>query len=148
MMSIKDTLNQNIKEAMRARNKDTLETLRLITAAIKQIEVDERIEVDDARTLQILDKLCKQRKESITQFESANRDDLVAKEKQQLEIIQTYLPQQLTTSEVSTLVADAIRTCGAEKIADMGKVMAILKPQMQGRADMAVVSSLIKSQLQ
>jgi len=146
-MSIKDQLNNDIKEAMRARDKDTLETLRLISAAIKQIEVDERIVVDDARLLAILDKLCKQRKESISQFEAASRTDLVDKESFQLNVIQRYLPTPLTEAEIVDMIRNAMQETGATAVSDMGKVMAILKPHMQGRADMSKVSALIKSQL-
>ncbi len=146
-MTIKERLNNDIKDAMRAKDKNRLTTLRLITAAIKQIEVDERIDVDEARLLVILDKMCKQRKESITQFEKANRDDLVAQEQFELSILGQYLPEPLTSAEVELLVHDAIALTGAVKMADMGKVMAELKPALQGRADMAQVSALIKAKL-
>ncbi len=146
-MTIKERLNNDIKDAMRAKDKDLLNTLRLITAAVKQVEVDERIEVDDERMLVILDKMGKQRKESITQYEKANRDDLVAQEKFELSVIAKYLPEPLSTAEVEQLINDAMATTGATKIADMGKVMAHLKPNLQGRADMAQVSTLIKAKL-
>lgn len=146
-MSLKDRLNQDLKETMRARDSKKLGTLRLVTAAIKQIEVDERIEVDDARLLVILDKLVKQRKESIAQFQAANRDDLVAQEAYELEIISHYLPEPLSDAEITQLVEQTIQASGATKISDMGNVMAQLKPQLQGRADMAKVSALIKSKL-
>jgi uncharacterized protein YqeY len=146
-MTIKERLNNDIKDAMRAKDKDLLSTLRLITAAVKQVEVDERIEVDENRMLVILDKMSKQRKESIDQFEKANRDDLVAKEQFELSIIAKYLPEPLSAAEVEHLIADAIKTTGAEKMADMGKVMAQLKPVLQGRADMAQVSAQIKAKL-
>lgn len=146
-MTIKEQLNNDIKDAMRAKDKNLLSTLRLITAAIKQIEVDERIEVNDERMLIILDKMSKQRKESIAQFEKANRDDLVAQEQYELEVISKYLPEPLTGGEIEELVSEAIMSTGAEKMADMGKVMAILKPKLQGRADMGQVSAMIKAKL-
>ena len=146
-MTIKERLNNDIKDAMRAKDKNLLTTLRLITAAVKQIEVDERIDVDEERMLVILDKMCKQRKESIAQFEKANRDDLVAQEQYELSVLVKYLPEPLSAAEVEKLVRDAIASTGAEKMADMGKVMAQLKPSLQGRADMSQVSALIKAQL-
>lgn len=146
-MSIRQSIGEDIKTAMRTRDSSRLETLRLITAAVKQIEVDERIEVNDERMLMILDKLVKQRKESIAQFENAGRADLIAQEQAELDIIRHYLPEPLSDEEIDNMVAQAIQTLGAEKIADMGKVMASLKPQLQGRADMAKVSASIKAKL-
>ncbi|WP_454780201.1 GatB/YqeY domain-containing protein [Legionella sp. WA2022007384] len=146
-MTIKERLNNDVKDAMRAKDKELLSTLRLITAAVKQVEVDERIEVDNERMLVILDKMSKQRKESIAQYEKANRDDLVAQEQFELDIIKKYLPEPLSEAEIKQMVQDAIASTGAEKMADMGKVMAILKPSLQGRADMAQVSAMIKAQL-
>ena len=146
-MSIKEQLNHDIKEAMRAREKELLNTLRLISAAVKQIEVDERVEVDEERMLVILDKMTKQRKESIAQFEKANRDDLVAQEQFELNLIAKYLPEPLSAAEIETLIQDAINATGASQIADMGKVMGLVKGKVQGRADMAQVSQLIKSKL-
>ncbi|MGC1181560.1 GatB/YqeY domain-containing protein [Legionella sp.] len=146
-MTIKERLNTDIKDAMRAQNKNLLTTLRLITAAVKQIEVDERIEVDEARMLAILDKMSKQRKESIIQFEKASRDDLVLQEQFELSIISKYLPEPLSTAEIEKIVNDAITSTDATKLADMGKVMAQLKPTLQGRADMGQVSMLIKAKL-
>jgi uncharacterized protein YqeY len=146
-MTIKDQITHDLKEAMRAREKRKLDALRLITAAIKQIEVDERIEVDDPRLLVILDKLAKQRNESITQFKSAARQDLVEQEEFELDLIKHYLPEPLSESEIAQMIEHTIKEIGAEKISDMGKVMAVLKPQMQGKADMSKVSALIKSQL-
>lgn len=146
-MSIKESLNNDVKDAMRAKDKNLLTTLRLITAAIKQIEVDERIEVNDERMLVILDKMSKQRKESIAQFEKANRDDLVAQEQYELGIISKYLPEPLSATEIEHMVNEAITSTGAEKMADMGKVMAQLKSKLQGRADMSQVSALIKARL-
>lgn len=146
-MTIKERLNNDIKDAMRAKDKNLLTTLRLITAAVKQIEVDERIEVNEERMLVILDKMTKQRKESISQFEKASRDDLVAQEQFELTILAKYMPEPLSASEVERLVQDAITDTGAEKMADMGKVMAQLKPTLQGRTDMSQVSAMIKARL-
>ncbi|HAT1802826.1 TPA: lpg2359 family Dot/Icm T4SS effector [Legionella pneumophila] len=146
-MTIKEQINNDIKDAMRAKDKNLLNALRLISAAVKQIEVDERIEVDDERMLVILDKMSKQRKESIAQFEKASRDDLVAQEQFELSVISKYLPEPLTDNEIEELISDAIKSTGAEKMSDMGKVMAILKPKLQGRADMAQVSARIKAKL-
>ncbi|HAU0829269.1 TPA: lpg2359 family Dot/Icm T4SS effector [Legionella pneumophila] len=146
-MTIKEQINNDIKDAMRAKDKNLLNALRLISAAVKQIEVDERIEVDDERMLVILDKMSKQRKESIAQFEKASRDDLVAQEQFELNVISKYLPEPLTDNEIEELISDAIKSTGAEKMSDMGKVMAILKPKLQGRADMAQVSARIKEKL-
>ncbi|HHT0594021.1 TPA: GatB/YqeY domain-containing protein [Legionella anisa] len=146
-MTIKERLNNDVKDAMRAKDKELLSTLRLITAAVKQVEVDERIEVDDERMLVILDKMSKQRKESIAQYEKANRDDLVAQEQYELEVLKKYLPEPLSATEIEKMVHDAIMSTGAEKMADMGKVMALLKPSLQGRADMAQVSAMIKAKL-
>lgn len=146
-MLIKERINHDLKEAMRAREKEKLGAMRLITAAIKQIEVDERIEVDEARMLVILDKLAKQRHESITQFKKAGRDDLVAQEQFELDIITQYLPTPLSDLEITQLIDQAFADTQANQMSDMGKVMAQLKPLMQGRADMAKVSTLIKAKL-
>ena len=146
-MTIKDRISNDLKEAMRARDKKKLEALRLVTAAIKQVEVDERIDVDEERMLVILDKLAKQRKESITQFQAAGRDDLVAQEQFELELIGQYLPEPLSDAEIDALVAQALADTGASKMSDMGKVMALLKPQLQGRADMSKISATIKAKL-
>jgi uncharacterized protein YqeY len=146
-MTIKDCITSDLKDAMRARDQKKLDALRLITAAVKQIEVDERIEIDEERMLVILDKLTKQRKESISQFQAAGRDDLVAQEQFELDIINHYLPEPLSDAEVEAHISKAIAEVGATKMSDMGKVMAILKPQLQGRADMSKVSALIKARL-
>lgn len=146
-MTIKERLNNDVKDAMRAKDKNLLTTLRLITSAVKQIEVDERIEVGEERMLAILDKMTKQRKESIAQFEKANRDDLVAQEQYELNILAQYLPEPLSAAEVEALISDAIANTGAEKMADMGKVMGQIKGKLQGRADMTQVSALIKAKL-
>ena len=146
-MSLKERILQDVKDAMRAREKSRLATIRLITAALKQREVDERIELDDAQVLAVLDKMVKQRRESISQFEKAGRDDLIAQEAGELEIIQSYLPEQLTEAEITAMIDAAMAATGAASIKDMGKVMGQLKPKLQGRADMGAVSALIKARL-
>lgn len=146
-MSLKDRITDDVKDAMRARDKPRLATLRLITAAIKQQEVDERIELDDTQLLSLLDKMCKQRRESISQFEKAARDDLIAQEVSELAIIKSYLPEQLGEAEIAALIDETMAATGAASIKDMGKVMGQLKPKLQGRADMAAVSAMIKARL-
>jgi len=146
-MSLKDRILGDVKDAMRAKDKPRLGTLRLITAAIKQQEVDERIELDDTQVLALLDKMCKQRRESINQFEKAGRDDLIAQEVSELDLIQTYLPEQLSEAEITALIEETMTATGAASIRDMGKVMGQLKPKLQGRADMSAVSALIKAKL-
>ena len=146
-MTIIDRITSDLKDAMRARDQKKLGTLRLITAAIKQIEIDERIVVDNDRMLIVLDKLVKQRNESIAQFQKAERADLVAQEEYELEIIRHYLPKPLSDAEIDTMIQQAMTELNAEKISDMGKVVAHLKPLFQGRADMSKVSLLIKSKL-
>ncbi len=146
-MSLADRIKDDMKVAMRERDKDRLTTIRLVLAAMKQQEVDTRKELTEADVLAILDKMVKQRKDSIDQFTKAGRDELAAKEQAEIEVIQVYLPQQLTEEEILELVADAISSTGAESMRDMGKVMGILKPKLQGRADMGQVSGLIKSKL-
>lgn len=146
-MAIKKQLSDDLKQTMRARDQKKLNALRLISAAIKQVEVDERIEVDDERMLVILDKLAKQRKESISQYDKAGRIDLLEQEQFELQIINHYLPEPFTESCVIEMIEQAIRDTHATHISDMGKVMAQLKPKMQGRADMAKVSALIKARL-
>lgn len=147
-MTLLTQIQQDIKAAMREQDRKKVSALRLITAAVKQIEVDERIEVSDERLLVILDKLLKQRKESITQFKSAGRDDLVEIELYELDLIQSYLPPQLTEAELLALIEESLEKTGASQISDMGRVMADLKPKVQGRCDMAQVSAQIKSRLQ
>ncbi len=146
-MAIKDRIQQDMKDAMRARDKPRLATIRLILAAIKQREVDERIELDDTQVITVLDRMVRQRRESIAQFEQAGRDDLVAQENSEIEIITAYLPAPLSESEINRLVDAAMASTGAASIRDMGKVMAELKPKLAGRADMGAVSALIKSRL-
>jgi len=146
-MSLKETIKSAMKDAMRAREKERLGTIRLILADFKRIEVDERIEIDDARALAVLDKMLKQRRDSISQYESASRQDLADVEAAEISVIETFLPAALSESEIDTLVANAIASSGAESVRDMGKVMAILKPELQGRADVGSVSQLVKKRL-
>lgn len=147
MNSIKDQINSDLKDAMRARDKEKLGVLRLITAEFKQVEVDERIEVDEPRVLTILTKMVKQRHESINQFKKGGRADLIVQEEYELSILNHYLPEPLSEDEVSRLVEQVLASTGATKISDMGKVMEQLKPLLQGRADMGKVSGIIKSKL-
>ena len=147
MSKLQQRINEDVKAAMRRKDKERLGVLRLITAAFKQKEVDERIELDDTMVLAIMDKMTKQIRDSIQQFEQAGRDDLVAKETFELEIIQEYLPAQLSKDEISQIIAECIEASDAESTKDMGKVMGILKPRLQGRADMGKVSGLVKQQL-
>lgn len=146
-MSLKERITQDMKTAMKAREKDRLGTIRLILAAIKQKEVDERTDQDDTKVTLILDKMLKQRRESITQYEKADRPDLAAVEVSEIAIIQQYLPEPLSEADITALIEDAMQQTGASSIKDMGKVMGILKPRMQGRADMGRVSGLIKARL-
>jgi uncharacterized protein YqeY len=145
--ALKQQLTADMKSAMKSGDKSRLMVIRSMLAAIKQIEVDERIELDDARVNAVLDKMAKQRRESITQFDKAGRTDLVDIEQAELEIIQSYLPEALSDDEIGALIDDAIAATGASEMKQMGQVMGILKPKMQGRADMGQVSQLIKSRL-
>jgi uncharacterized protein len=147
MADIKSQISDDVKAAMRSKDKERLGALRLITAAFKQKEVDERIELSDEHVIVILDKMAKQHRDSITQFKEANRDDLVEIEQFELNIIDAYLPAKLSDEEISALIEGAISKSGAESIKDMGKVMGMLKGELQGRADMGKVSGLIKSKL-
>jgi len=144
---LQQRINEDVKTAMRSKDKQRLGVLRLITAAFKQKEVDERIELDDTMVLAIMNKMTKQIRDSIDQFEKAGRDDLAAKEAFELKIIQEYLPAQLTEDEISQIIAECVTASGAESAKDMGKVMGLLKPRLQGRADMGKVSGLVKQQL-
>lgn len=146
-MSLKADIQTQMKEAMRARQKERLATIRLILAAIKQREVDDRIELNDDQILAILDKMVKQRRESIAQFEKATREDLIKIEQAEIAVIQTFLPQPLTDAEIDAIIKQAMAETGASGMADMGKVMALIKPQAQGRADMGPISAKIKAQL-
>ncbi len=145
--TLKDAIMADMKEAMRAKDKDRLGTIRLIQAAIKQLEVDERTELGDEQVLAVLDKMVKQRRDSISQYNEAGRGELAAKEEAELEIIQKYLPEALSEAELDSLIDEAISSTGAESMKDMGKVMGQLKPKVQGRADMGEVSARIKARL-
>ena len=145
--TLKSRLQEDMKSSMKGGDKPRLAVIRLMLAAIKQVEVDERIDPDDARIIAVLDKMCKQRRESISQFESAGRDDLIAIEQAELEIIREYLPEALSDDQINELVEQSIASTGAASIRDMGKLMGVLKPQLQGRADMGKVSQLVKSRL-
>jgi uncharacterized protein YqeY len=145
--SLKAEITSAMKVAMRARDKDRLGTVRLILSEIKRIEVDERIDVDDARVLVVLDKMLKQRRDSIQQYEAAGRQDLADVEAAEVLVINSFLPTALTEQEIAGLLDQAISNSGAESVRDMGKVMALLKPELQGRADVAAVSQLVKQRL-
>jgi len=146
-MSLKERITEDMKSAMRSGDKERLATIRLILAAIKQKEVDERIALDDVQTLGIIEKMVKQRKESIVQFEAGGRADLVAKENAELVVLTAYQPAQLSEAEIDALIAAAIAATGAASIKDMGKVVANVKNAAAGRADMAAVSARVKARL-
>jgi uncharacterized protein len=146
-MSLRERLQEDMKTAMRAGQKERLATIRLILAAVKQREVDERITLDDSQVIAALEKMGKQRRESIAQFESGGRSDLVAKETAELAIITAYLPAQLSEAELDALIQAAIKQTGAATVKDMGRVMSVIKSQAQGRADMAAVGARIKARL-
>ncbi len=145
--ALKQQLTEAMKEAMRARDKARLGTLRLALSEIKRVEVDERIDPDDARVTAILDKMVKQRRESVRQYELGGRQDLVDQENQEIDVLQEFLPVALTVEELADIIKTAITATGAESIRDMGKVMGAVKPQVLGRADMGVVSQQIKALL-
>jgi uncharacterized protein YqeY len=145
MSELKKKIQDAVISSMKAGDKERLAVVRLISSAMKQVEVDERIELDDSRVIAILDKMVKQRRESISQFKTAGRDDLVDKESFEIDVIQEFLPQALSEEEVDSIVRQAIEQTGAETIKDMGKVMGLVKPQIIGRADMGEVSGRIKS---
>jgi hypothetical protein len=146
-MSLKGQITEDVKRAMKAGDKDRLKVLRLITAAIKQVEVDERKELDDAAVLAILNKMVKQRRESIRQYSDGNREDLADIEKAEIVIIDGYLPEPLSDAELDRLIDDAIRATGASSIRDMGKVMGVVKTKTEGRADMSQVGATVKARL-
>ena len=146
-MSLKEQITEDMKTAMRAKDSGRLQTIRLLIAEIKRKEVDDRIELDDTQTLAIVEKMIKQRKDSITQFEAGNRPDLADIEKAELEVLATYMPAGLSDDEIAAEVAAAVAASGAAGPQDMGKVMAIVKPKLAGRADMTVVSTLVKKAL-
>jgi uncharacterized protein YqeY len=146
-MSLKQRLTEDMKAAMKAGDKDTLGVIRLVNAAIKQREVDERIELDDAAVIAVLEKGVKQRKDSISQYEAANREDLAAIERAEMVVIERYLPAKMGEAEIRAAVDAAITETGAASAADMGKLMAVLKPRLAGQADMGQVSALVKQRL-
>jgi uncharacterized protein len=146
-MTLKERITEDMKGAMRAGEKERLGTIRLALAAIKQREVDERITLDDSQVLAVLEKMIKQRKEAITQFQAGGRADLVAKESAEVAVLEAYLPARLSDAELDALIAGAIASSGATSAKDMGKVMALVKSQAQGRADMGVVSARVKEKL-
>ena len=146
-MSLKNQITEDMKSAMKAGDKDRLKTVRLIMAAIKQVEVDQRVELDDAGVLSVLDKMVKQRRDSVEQFEKGKRDDLAAIEKAEIDVLATYLPEQLSVEELAALVDDVIAATGAESMRDMGKVMGQIKAKAAGRADMGAVSATVKERL-
>lgn len=145
--ALKQRITDDMKSAMRSGDKERLGAIRLILAAIKQVEVDSRVSVDDAQALAILDKLAKQRRESMDQYAKAGREDLLAKERFELEVIQGYLPTPLSDAEIAALIEEAIAATHARDVKDMGKVMGLIKPKAQGRADMGAVSAKIKQRL-
>jgi len=146
-MTLRERVNEDVKAAMKAREAERLGTLRLLTAAMKQREVDERITLDDAGVVAVIEKMLKQRKDSVSQYEQAGRQDLADAEKREMAILAAYLPQQLGEDEVAAIVAEAVAAAGAKAPSDMGKVMAIVKPKVAGRADMGRVSALVKAKL-
>lgn len=145
MSALKNRIIADMKLAIKAQDKPKLKAIRMILGAIKQKEIDERIEVNDTQVLSVIQKMVKQRKDSITQFKQANRDDLVKVEEAELEVINDYMPAQLSEAEITTAIDKAIKNIGASSMADMGKLMGLLKPQLDGKADMATVSALIKA---
>jgi hypothetical protein len=146
-MPLREQLNEDIKTAMKAREAERLGALRLLLAAVKQREVDERITLDDAGVVGVIEKMIKQRKDSIEQFEKAARKDLADKERYEIGVLEAYMPKPLSAAEVDAIVAEAVASAGAKSAADMGKVMAIVKPRLAGRADMGKVSALVKARL-
>ena len=147
MSSLKDRITEDMKTAMKAKDSERLGTIRMITSAIKQREVDERIQLDDTQVLAVVEKMIKMRKESIAQFQSGGREDLAAKEQKEIDLLQIYMPQQLGAAEVEALIDEAIAQSGATSIKEMGKAMALLKQKAQGRTDMASASARLKAKL-
>ena len=146
-MSLKDRITEDMKSAMKAKETARLGAIRLLLAAIKQKEVDERIALDDAQVIAVIEKMLKQRKDSIAHYEAAKRQDLADAEKLEVEVLTTYMPQAMSADEVAAIIAKAVADSGAKAPTDMGKVMALVKPQIAGRADMGEVSKLVKSKL-
>src|ERR1700674_4715233 len=146
-MALRERLNEEMKAAMKAREQEKLGALRLLLAAVKQREVDERITLDDAGVVAVVEKMIKQRRDSISQYEKGARQDLADKEKFEISVLERYLPQQLSQAEIESIVAEAVAATGAKSAADMGKVMGVVKPKLAGRADMGKVSALVKAKL-
>ena len=146
-MTLKERVTEDMKSAMRSGEKERLATIRMALAGIKQREVDERVTLDDAQVIAVLEKMIKQRKEAIAQFASGGRSDLVAKESAEITVLEAYLPAQMSGAEIETLISQAIASSGAASPKDMGKVMALIKSQAQGRADMSAVSALVRDRL-
>jgi uncharacterized protein YqeY len=146
-MALRERLNEDLKTAMKAREQERLAALRLMLASVKQREVDERVTLDDAGVVAVVEKMIKQRKDSIAQYEKAQRQDLADKEKYEISVLEGYLPKQMSQQELEAAVAEAVAASGAKSAADMGKVMGLLKPKLAGRADMGKVSALVKSKL-
>ncbi len=146
-MSLKSQITEDMKSAMKAGEKDRLKVVRLIMAAIKQVEVDKRVELDDAGVLAVLDKMVKQRRDSVEQFEKGNREDLAAIERAEIEVLEKYLPEQLSDEDLAALIDEVIAATGAESIRDMGKVMGQMKAKAAGRADMGAVGAAVKARL-
>jgi len=146
-MSLKDQITEDMKSAMKAGEKDRLKVVRLIRAAIKQVEVDQRVELDDTAVLGVLDKMVKQRRDSVEQFEKGNREDLAAIERAEIAVLETYLPAQLSEDELAALIDEVIKATGAQSIRDMGKVMGQIKSKAAGRADMGAVGAAVKERL-
>ena len=146
-MALREQLTEDIKTAMKARETERLNALRLLSAAVKQREVDERITLDDAAMVSVIEKMIKQRKDSISQYEKAQRQDLADKEKYEISVIEAYMPKQLSQAEVEAVIAEVIASTGAKSAADMGKVMGAVKPRLAGKADMGKVSALVKAKL-
>jgi uncharacterized protein YqeY len=146
-MPLREQLNDDIKTAMKARETERLAALRLMLSAVKQREVDERITLDDAGVIGVVEKMIKQRKDSIAQYEKAQRQDLADKERYEITVLEAYLPQQLSAAEIDAVIAEALAATGAKSAADMGKVMGVVKPKLAGRADMGKVSAMVKTKL-
>jgi uncharacterized protein len=146
-MPLRDQINEDMKSAMKAREQEKLGAIRLLLSAVKQREIDERITLDDIGVIAVVEKMIKQRKDSIAQFEKAARQDLADKEKFELRILEAYLPQQLSQAEIDAIIAEAVAATSATTAADMGKVMGVVRPRLAGRADMGKVSGLVKAKL-
>ena len=146
-MALREQLNEDMKSAMKARESEKLGAIRLLLSEVKRREVDERVTLDDAAVISVVEKMIKQRKDSISQYEKAARQDLADKEKYEISVIEKYLPQQLSQAEIDAVIAEAIASTGAKGAADMGKVMGVVKPRLAGRADMGKVSGLVKGKL-